>query len=51
MFHHCWHKSCKKEQENHGDNNLEVSVEEFILEETSEVIQSGDIAMVYTNDE
>lgn len=28
-----------------------VSVEEFILEETSEVIQSRDIAMVYTNDE
>ena len=28
-----------------------VSVEEFILEETSEVIQSRDIVMVYTNDE
>lgn len=41
----------EKKQENHGDNDLEVSIEEFILKEASEVIQSRGIVMVCTNDE
>ena len=51
LFYYFWHQFCEKKQENHSDNDLEVSIEEFILKEASEVIQSRDIVMVSTNDE